>query len=288
MKDDVNKRVQELEAFRKRAQLAYIYLGLLLLGAIAVTFLVSRPLGLGLLALAAALYLGFFKREIGAYREGMLRERVLASFGGGEVSLHYAAKGGTDLSSFAADGAVPMNNANGMARHLFTGERGGLNVTLCDLSFVYEGQEHGRQRQAYPVSGCYIRLQLAQSAPFSVACCAKRLLPEGLVEAYYEGQGLQCVGSRERDYLTFARSPQEKIPEAVQKELMVLLRKNDGMMALRVEGTRLCALLPHRYLGRFEPDYKHPVTAAQLNACALWELEPLLHLAQLCAQADGE
>lgn len=284
----INQSVQKLEVLRKRAKQAYIYEGLLLLGMVAIVILVSKPLGLGIGVLAAVLHVCFFRREIDAYRAGMLAERLLRGLGCDESSVSFKKSGGHDLSGIIQEGTMPMNNRNGMIRHLFTGKQNRETCTLCDLSYVYEMANDGAGNRAASLSGCYIKLGMRQAPAFSLACCPEYMLPEGVVEAHYKNQGFdRTIRKDGRDYLTFVRSGDASVPDDVQNEIAELMRRANENLVLLIKDGALCAFLPRRYLGKGEPNYKFPVTVQQLETPVLWEIEALLRLKRFCEQAKA-
>lgn len=277
-----DKETALLEDLRKKARSAYLYLALGLLAAVAVFFLLKPLYGFCFGVFMAAAYVFFLKKDIDRFRH-QYKKTVLAKDIGRYIKMdRYVPENLMTLEQISKEGCVPIENTKGIVRAGVTGTWRGQKISMTDISYVYK---MGGKRQALAVSGCYLRLERRRETDEAAVFCSRGVLPEGILDDCYGGQGLTPLDDSEipeslsgnwRGY--GAGAPKLLKSARICEGLSELGRKSGGQMILKWAGKNLYVFVRFRYLGACEPDYKTPVAEKQLEKQLFPELKIILEM----------
>lgn len=280
------EKAERLELLRKRARMAYLYLGCGLLLVIAATYSLSLFCGAAVGLLLLGLYWFFLRKDIRRFESQYRGTVVLHCIGKEMQAEQFVSRDLWPMEQVAADGCVPVNISRGIVRSGVIGTYHGCDVQMSDISGIYRLD----QRRTLGLSGCYIRIHLPARWEKTTALCTKWALPEHLAETCYAAQGLveaQPQGAWEtveEDWLCYTGDPGFAVSGRFAAALRRLCGCGDGRILLKLEGEFLYAFVRSRYLGVVSPVYKSAVTEDTFSAALLPELKDILLLAQYAAE----
>ncbi len=286
---DMTALLQELEAKRQNAWHSTIFCTLMGIAPVALLLFRKPAVALVVLALILAYYFFLVRPDLKKFQDSFLRANLLASLSPVMEEVTYQGKAGIPREELFASRLLPIREESScMTFHRLTGRSHGLEVELSDATFQLETpDEKGRPRF---LSGCWARVKLYRPAGGKARLVTADLLaPDALTPWYKEKLGLApCSLEPHRAARVFTawQEPHDsRLAQSVLGHLMDLREKKGLPLALALEGDRLAAFFPRRFLAPGALSCRQPVTQGMLLASPLPELEELLKTALACARA---
>lgn len=282
-------QIDYLDHLRKKARLSYFYFGFGLLLVLVVWILCDSVYGMSSAAVILLLYLCCQRKDIIQYQTEYRGTVTLNSIGRYINAKSFVQKNIVTLNQVLQDGCVPIEDTRGIVRAGIAGTYHGGEVCLSDISYTYQIRGRDGRRQAIPISGCYLRIELYKETSLPVVFCSSDLLSEKQLEHYYEKQGFfRAVCPKEDlEKYGFCYYPSEakmRVQENVYRALLEMNQHTAGRIVVKSEHRYLYGFVRYRYLGILEPNYKYPITEESLHGDIFPELKDFLNLVDILEQ----
>lgn len=153
------EQLEYLEHLRKKARIAYFYLGFLLICVLVSGLLLDTAYLIGAGILSFMIYIFWLRKDIKKYPAEYRKIATINSVGRHISVKYYAPKNLFTLERVKKDGCIIIDNTHGIVRAGVMGSYPGGNVFMSDISYTCKEAGSG-SKGAVVRSGCYVRIEL--------------------------------------------------------------------------------------------------------------------------------